>query len=147
MKGVTTSITRRALMLALATSSPAAVAADDVWRPTDSNSVWQAECGVCHMAFPPALLSRENWRLLMQGLERHFGANASLDATSRDGITSFLERNAGSSRGHSADSLRITETAWFVKKHKNSVGLIAKGQVKSLADCVVCHKGEETSGE
>ena len=124
---------------------PDVSAEEDIWQPREASRVWQTECGSCHMAFPPALLSKSDWYLLMQGLDRHFGVNASLDAKSRDEINAFLERNAGSSwGGHSANSQRITETSWFIKRHKETIRMLAKGRVKSLVDCAACHKGNGT---
>lgn len=130
---------KRAITLALIIACPAAFAAEDVWTPREVSPVWQDECGCCHMAFPPAMLSKSDWRLLMQELDKHFGVNANLDSKTRDEIAAFLERNAGSSWGHSAESHRITETSWFIKKHKTSMRMVAKGRVKSLADCTACH--------
>lgn len=119
-------------------------AAEDVWQSREVSPAWQSECGSCHMAFPPALLSGGDWKLLMLGLDKHFGVDASLDAESKDAITAFLERNAASGWGHSVDSLRITETGYFMKKHKGAIRLLIKGRVKSLADCAACHKGNGT---
>jgi hypothetical protein len=130
----------RTNMLVLMIACSGAVAAEDMWQPREVNPVWQSECGSCHMAFPPALLSSGDWHLLMQGLEKHFGVDAGLDEKSRDQIATFLERNAGSKWGHSADSLRITETSFFIQKHKGAIRLLIKGRIKSLADCVACHK-------
>jgi cytochrome c553 len=135
---------RRLISLILMVVCPVALAAEDVWQPREASPVWQSECGSCHMAFPPALLSGGNWHLLMQGLDKHFGVDASLDTKSRDQISAFLERNAGSGWGYSADSLRMTETSWFVKKHQGAIRLLIKGRVKSLTDCATCHKGNET---
>ena len=92
------------------------------------------------MAFPPALLSKGDWNLLMQGLDKHFGVDASLDPKSRDEIAAFLERNGGSGWGFSADSHRITETGWFTGKHRAPIRMLAKGRIKSLMDCAACHK-------
>lgn len=131
---------KRLITLALLITCPVALAAEDVWKPRETSQVWQNECGCCHMAFPPALLSKSDWNFLMQNLDKHFDVDASLDSKSRDEIAAFLERNGGSSWGHSADSHRLTETGWFVKKHKASMRMLAKGQVKSLTDCVACHK-------
>jgi hypothetical protein len=116
------------------------LASDDVWQPRESNPLWQSECGSCHMAFPPALLTSGDWQILMQGLDKHFGVDASLDAKSRDQIAAFLDRNAGSGWGNSVDSHRVTETNFFIKKHKGAIRLLIKGRVKSLADCLSCHK-------
>ncbi len=36
---------------------------DDEGRmPAASNALWQAECGSCHVAYPPRLLPAESWR-------------------------------------------------------------------------------------
>ena len=43
------------------------------------NPAWRNECGTCHVAYPPGLLTAPDWRKLMGGLERHFGTDASLD--------------------------------------------------------------------
>jgi hypothetical protein len=134
---------RRAILLILSVVCQVALA-EDVWQPREASPVWQSECGSCHMAFPPALLSGGDWHLLMQGLDKHYGVDASLDTKSREQISAFLERNAGSGWRYSADSQRITETSWFVNKHKGSIRLLIKGRVKSLADCTACHKGNET---
>ena len=92
------------------------------------------------MAYPPQLLTAENWRQMMQGLDRHFGANATLDAKESAEILAFLERNASRDRRSSVKSLRITDTPWFQREHRevsNSVWSHAK--VKSRANCTACH--------
>ena len=59
-------------------------AQEDVWVTSEASPVWQTECGSCHMAFPPALLTQGNWNALMQELDTHFGVNAGLDEKTRD---------------------------------------------------------------
>jgi cytochrome c553 len=135
---------KRLIVLSVIITSTGALAAEDVWKPRENSPLWQSECGSCHMAFPPALLSCEDWQIVMQGLDKHFGVNASLDAKSRDQIAAFLDRNAGSGWRHSADSQRITETGYFVKKHKSSIRMLMNGRVKTLVDCVACHKENGT---
>lgn len=115
-------------------------AAEDVWVTSEASPVWQSECGTCHTAFPPALLTQDNWKLLMQGLDTHFGVNASLDAKTRDDITAFLVRNSGTNWNRSAESLRITQTGYFVKRHVDSIKMVEKGRIKTLVDCLACHK-------
>lgn len=135
---------KRAIMLGLIIACPRVLAAEDVWKPREVDPLWQSECGSCHMAFPPALLSSGDWQTLMQGLDKHFGVDASLEAKSRDQIAAYLERNAGSRWGNSADSQRITETSYFIKKHKSAIRMLIKGRVKSLVDCMACHKEDGT---
>jgi Dihaem cytochrome c len=134
-----------ALLWILALPAGAVGRGDDAWRAREDNAVWRAECGACHIAFPPALLSGDDWRVLMAELDRHFGADASLDAKTRQEISAFLERNGGADRifGSRAETPRITGTDWFVGKHRSAIRLWRKGRVKSLADCAACHRGSD----
>ena len=93
---VAKTLIRRASAVVLLIASQGAFAAEDLWQAKESSPVWQSECGSCHMAFPPALLSKDDWHILMQGLDKHFGVDASLDIKMRDEISAFLERNGGS---------------------------------------------------
>lgn len=117
--------------------------ADEARLPVKPNAAWQEECASCHLAYPPSLLSAQNWRQMMQGLDRHFGANAGLDAKTRDEILAFLERNASTRWGrNSAESLRITDTPWFRRKHDEVPQRVwTDPKVKSAANCAACHRG------
>lgn len=120
--------------------------ADGVRMPREPDQVWLEECGTCHVAYPPALLTADTWRRLMAGLDRHFGSNAALDAPAATRITTFLERNA-STRGerNAAASLRITDTRWFTRKHDElSPAVWHDPKVKSPANCAACHRNAET---
>lgn len=119
--------------------------------PAVDDPAWRAECGSCHTAYPPAMLPERSWRRIMDGLDRHFGENASLDAAARDRITQFLVANAGDQAGRArkiADSvpaaqvpLRITETAWFVRKHDELRAAVWKHKdIGSRANCGACHR-------
>ena len=119
-----------AIVLALA-ALPAV--ADDVRVPL--NPAYQAECGSCHVAYPPQLLPAASWRQLMAGLDKHFGSDASLEPALGKEIGEFLAAHAGRRRGN---ELRITETRWFRKEHRNE---IPAG--KNPADCGACHAGAE----
>ena len=107
--------------------------ADDVRVPP--NPVYTNECGSCHVAYPPQLLPASSWKQLMGQLGRHFGSDASLDAALRTEIEAFLSDNAGRRGG---SDLRITETRWFRKEHRNE---IPAG--KNPAECGACHAGAE----
>ncbi len=112
--------------------------------PAAANAAWKAECGSCHIAYPPQLLSASSWRRIMAGLGRHFGTDASLDAASAAGIADFLERNAGSGRRGGEDALRITETRWFLHKHDEVRPSAWKNpRIKTAANCGACHGGAE----
>lgn len=128
------------VILLIALSSPALADDDHNRFAVVSQPKWQTECGSCHMAYPPQLLTAANWRQMMKGLDRHFGANATLDAKENAEILAFLERHAARDQNYSAKTLRITDTAWFQRKHRevpNSAWSHAK--VKSRSNCTACH--------
>ena len=109
-----------------------------------ANAKWQAECGSCHIAYPPQLLPAASWRQLMAGLPRHFGTDASLDAASTAEIGAFLERNAGSGRRGGEAAPRITATRWFLHKHDEvSAAAWKNPRVKTASNCSACHSGAE----
>ena len=41
----------------------------DGHRYQATDPVWKAECGSCHIAYPPALLPAASWRAVMSGLD------------------------------------------------------------------------------
>lgn len=109
-------------------------------QPGSNIAKWKEECGSCHIPYPPQLLSADNWQSLMGSLNKHFGANAELDAKDNKRILGFLERNAGSGKLYSSASLRISETPWFIREHDSiSPGEWANPNVKSHSNCSACH--------
>ncbi|MBU1426596.1 MAG: diheme cytochrome c [Gammaproteobacteria bacterium] len=120
---------------------------DDERMPVAKNTLWQTECGSCHVAFPPRLLPAESWQAVMSGLDKHFGSDASLDAPSAREIGAFLDKHAGRNRHTKSDKplLRITETRWFVREHDEVPGRVWKNpKVKSAANCAACHTKAES---
>lgn len=108
------------------------------------NAKWKEECGSCHIAYPPRLLTADNWQKLMGGLDKHFGANASLDAKDNKEILDFLTSHAGSGERRSASSLRISDTAWFKREHHEvSAKAWSHPAVKSRSNCTACHVNAE----
>lgn len=137
--------TRLAALCAGASILVGAAALADPYRYSASNPTWQAECGSCHVAYPPALLPAESWRAVMAGLDRHFGVDASVDAKAAAEIGAFLQQNAGRSQGTAAKPvLRVTETRWFRHEH-DGVDAAAwnNPKVKRPANCAACHGGAE----
>lgn len=49
-------------------------------RVLADNAVWRSECGACRIAYPPSLLSADQWSAHMTSLKRHFGTDASVGA-------------------------------------------------------------------
>lgn len=113
-------------------------------QPSRTNTQWLQECGSCHLAFSPGLLPAESWRKVMAGLNKHFGSDASLTAPENRAITDFLVNNASNRWRAPTAPLRITETAWFRRKHDSHEirpEIWKRTAVKSPANCAACHPG------
>ncbi len=111
-------------------------------RYSASNDKWQAECASCHIAYPPQLLPAASWQRLMAELDKHFGADASVDAAAAAEIGSFLDANAarGKRAQQGAGALRITKTAWFGRKHDEVPARTwSRPEVRSASNCGACH--------
>jgi cytochrome c553 len=120
-------------------------------RVVATNPTWKAECGTCHIAYPANLLSAESWKAVMNGLEKHFGSDATVDSATRNVIMDFLEKNASNRRRDAAvDStgkpqLRISETPWFKREHDEVPARTWKNPlVKSASNCAACHTQAES---
>ncbi len=131
------------LSLICCLSMPGAALADDVFA--GSNAKWKSECGSCHVAYPAQLLPAASWQRLMKGLDRHFGTDASVDASAAAEIGAFLEKYAGGKRGIAGETtLRVSETAWFLREHRKVDAATWKSPaVKSAANCAACHTGTD----
>ena len=60
-------VRRAAAPVALALLLAAAQAGADSHVYPASNEPWKAECGECHVAYPPKLLPASSWRTVMSG--------------------------------------------------------------------------------
>ena len=104
-------------------------------------ALYRKECGACHLAFPPSMLSAESHRRTRAGLDRHFGQNAELDAPVRDRLERWLVENAGDGGGA---GLRITEQARFQREHREVRREVwSRASVRSPANCAACHGGAQ----
>ncbi len=143
-----------AALLLMCLAIPAAHAEDDDDEEEGfgfavvTNAKWKAECGTCHVAFPPHLLPAASWRAVMAGLEKHFGSDASLDTATSKEISLFLETYASRRWSESAVKpqlrikpiMRITETRWFRSEHREVGSHVwSSPKVKSAANCGACH--------
>ena len=111
------------------------------------SAAFEEECTSCHMAYPPQMLHADSWRAMMGDLSKHFGTDASLDEKRRAAITDFLVANAGGRKtGTTRDAggkplLRITETAYFKKEHREiAAATFKRASIKSPANCTACHR-------
>ena len=133
---------RTLLVAALLGLSSMPVFADKPRLPP--NPAYKAECGSCHVAYPPQLLPRASWQALMARLDRHFGSDASLDAKASGEISRYLDAHAGRRDAPAAAEPRITETRWFAKEHDEVPAALWKSAaVKGPANCAACHTRAE----
>jgi hypothetical protein len=136
---------RNACLFAILFSLPLAASADKLVIPAHAPLAFQAECGACHLAFPPALLDAPGWRAVMGRLDHHYGDNASLDEPTRRAIADFLVRHAGGDQVRapvpaSGEPPRLTATPWFKRKHHEVPARDWQdAKVKSPANCGACH--------
>jgi hypothetical protein len=120
----------------------------------EARALYRKECGACHLDFPPGLLGAASHRRILAGLDRHFGQDAELDPAVRSRLEGWLIANAaesGSDRRSRkvlastspADApLRLTEGAWFQRKHRKvGAGVLARPSIRTFANCGACHSG------
>ena len=142
--------TRRALVAAAATAAlllaAGAAQADGRMLPSRPLKAWQDECAACHIAFPPALLPAASWKRVMNGLDKHYGVDAAMDAQTTAQIAAWLQSEAGTGKRAREEPAqdRITRSAWFVRKHDEvRADAWKRASVKSPANCAACHTGAE----
>lgn len=100
------------------------------------------ECAACHVAYAPGLLPAASWQRLIDNLPRHFGTDASLDATTARELSSWLVAQAatGKRAREAPPQDRITLSAWFSREHDEVPSATWKlPVVKSASDCAACH--------
>jgi Dihaem cytochrome c len=109
-------------------------------RATSQWVTYQAECGSCHLAFPPEMLPGRSWTALLSGLDDHFGQVAGIDAPTRQRLEPWLLSNAGPEAP--GTPLRITGLRWWVRKHDEvPAAVYRRSTVTSPANCGACHPG------
>lgn len=149
---------RRGIAVALLTAAVAVPLAEGGGRvPPVTDPVVKAECGSCHMVFPPQFLPQRSWQKLVQTLSDHFGENASLGEAPRRAVLDYLLANAADgpktsrqgrkfARGIAPTQtpLRITETPWWMGEHREvRADRWRDPKVMSKANCIACHTGAE----
>ncbi|WP_445263697.1 diheme cytochrome c [Ramlibacter sp. PS3R-8] len=94
----------------------------------------------------PGLLPAASWQRLLQDLPRHFGTDASLDATTVAELSKWLAVHAATSRRFAAvpPQDRITRSDWFAREHREvPADAWKRAAVKSPANCAACHSGAD----
>ena len=117
-----------------------------------SRQMYQQECSDCHVAYPPALLPKSSWQLIMSQLDDHYGDNAEVDQQTQLSITEYLvEQSSKRTRSRlrkmlrgsqGTTPLRITELPYFIDEHDDVPQRLVQGnpQVGSFSQCDSCHK-------
>ncbi len=134
------------LFAASLASAPCAQADGKNLQPATLLPAYQKECAGCHLAFAPGMLVPQSWNRIMQGLEKHYGTDASLDAASTHEISAWLQKNGGTYKRVDARATenRITGSAWFVRKHRKvSDSVWARPSIKGPVNCAACHTQAE----
>jgi len=117
-----------------------------------TNAAYLKECGACHFAFQPQFLPKRSWEKLMGSLDNHFGDSATLDEATRSGILDYLVKNSAetssskmsgkllASIGKTEAPLRITDTPYFKRKHREvRADVFKRKSIGTPANCVSCH--------
>lgn len=117
------------------------------------NPKYLTECGGCHFPYQPDFLPARSWEKLMATLDNHFGENAELPAEDAKALTEYLVANAGDKSSQKRSKkiiasipagetpLRISETAYFVKEHREVPRKMVQDnpEVGSFSKCNACH--------
>lgn len=113
------------------------------------------ECGACHTLYPPSLLPKRSWALMMADLENHFGDDASLERPAQQSILAYLLKNAAENSTSEAslkivqsmqnqDIIAITQTPFWKKTHREiDNAYFESAEIKSRANCKACHSDVE----
>jgi mono/diheme cytochrome c family protein len=105
-------------------------------------ATWREECGGCHIPFPARLLPGNAWNVVLDGLDRHYGVDASLAPASVREIRSYLAARAEPGTAHPVGAPRITTSPWFRREHDDVPPAVWKrARVGSAANCGACHAG------
>ncbi len=120
------------------------------------NKAYLKECGACHLAYQPQFLPKRSWEMIMNTLDKHFGDSATLDETTRTEILTFIVRNSAetsstkvsrgilASIGSAEIPLRITDTPYFKRKHREvRQDVFKRKSVGSPSNCGACHIAAE----
>lgn len=112
-------------------------------KPTPPTK-YEQECAGCHIAYPAGMLSAASWQRIMSTLNKHYGADASLDDATKREIGDWLKARAGTYKRVDAapEHDRLSKSEWFLHKHR--AGEVPpeawkRPAVGSPSNCAACH--------
>jgi cytochrome c553 len=132
----------RRITLALLALIYTSLSMADNLRISNAPKSWKAECASCHTAYPPSLLTANDWRSVMASLNKHYGSDASMADTDVTEISRFLVNHASTQTKHASpvNPPRMTQTAWFERKHRKvPEAAWTDLRIKSASNCAACH--------
>ena len=100
--------------------------------PVVDNATYRVECSSCHFLYLPGLLPAGSWKIVIDGLNDHFGYNFVLSDSVKDELAAYLIANAAETTGakrsgrildslNGATPIRITETPYIKRKHQSII--------------------------
>ena len=92
------------------------------------------------------MLPAPSWNRIMNGLDKHCGTDASLDAATVKQVSTWLQTNAGTYKRvrETPPEDRITRSEWFLReRRKLDPSVWSHMSVKSAANCAACHAGAD----
>jgi cytochrome b len=114
------------------------------------NQTYQAECGACHWSYHPSLLPRSAWTSIVNGLDNHFGEDATLPADQVQEIATYLNTYAAEAwdaeaanrlaNASAGEPTRITKSPYFVAKHSG----VDPAVFERRGNCIACHQDANT---
>lgn len=118
-------------------------------------AAYAEDCGACHTAYHPSVLTAAGWTRVMGDLEDHFGENASLDPETTATLTAWLTRNAAETWDTKAAALarRLPADAppalsrgetWKHIHEDLDAAVFDLRAVGSKANCSACHQDAVT---
>lgn len=140
-----------ALLFALFPALPAL--AGDALMAMPAGKAYVEECGTCHTAYAPSFLPAASWRRLMDGLERHFGEDASLKDELRRNLSEQLQalaldgpranRNIAARAGAAwiaSTPERVSTSPFFRFMHDEvPASFWQRKKIATQSNCIACH--------
>jgi len=122
---------------------------------TVDNPAYMENCGACHFAYQPGLLSSVSWDKILKGLSDHFGERIELDSESMNAIAEYLKAYAANNSSAKLSNkimksvgtktvFRITQVPYIQRKHREiDPQVFARESIGSFSNCAACHKTAE----